>query len=188
MIETEVRNRIGHLLGKRGWILNPESDYRNVFFEGSVKIRLPERYVQMFGKKRPDYTLFDGISPLAIIEAKKSSVFQLTDALKQARAYLPLGSIYQHESVNHSAGEYVRGKALTNSIESFWALLKRGYVGVFHDFTWKHLDRYLEEFSHRWNMLDLTSEQRIDAILNLGVRLESLGKAVLERDYWMIVD
>ncbi len=87
----------------------------------------------------------------------------------EARAYVPLGGIYQHESVNHSAGEYVRGKAHTNGVESFWALLKRGYMGVFHDFTWKHLDRYLAEFSQRWNMIDLTSEQRIDAILKAGV-------------------
>ncbi len=87
----------------------------------------------------------------------------------EARAYLPLGSLYHHESVNHSAGEYVRGKAHTNGVESFWALLKRGYTGVFHDITWKHLDRYLAEFSQRWNMIGLTSEQRIDAILKAGV-------------------
>ena len=48
-------------------------------------------------------------------------------------------------------------------------MLKRGYVGVFHDFTWEHLDRYLAEFSYRWNMLDLSSGQRTDAILKAGV-------------------
>ena len=87
----------------------------------------------------------------------------------EARAYKPLRAIYQHESVNHSAGEYVRGKAHTNGVESFWAMLKRGYVGVFHDFTWKHLDRYLAEFAHRWNMLGLSNEQRTDAILKSSV-------------------
>ncbi len=55
----------------------------------------------------------------------------------EARAYTPLGSIYQQEAVNHSAGEYVRGHAHTNGVESFWALLKRGYMDVFHDITWK---------------------------------------------------
>ena len=90
----------------------------------------------------------------------------------EAPVYSPLPSLFnqlQHETVNHSAGEYVRGKAHTNGVESFWALLKRGYHGVFHDFTWKHLDRYLAEFSHRWNMLPLSSGQRVDAILKAGV-------------------
>jgi len=86
-----------------------------------------------------------------------------------------------HETVNHSAGEYVRGKAHTNGVESFWALLKRGYTGVFHDITWKHLDRYLAEFSQRWNMLGLSSEERIDAILKAGVG-ERLTYASLTAD------
>ena len=90
----------------------------------------------------------------------------------EAAAYASLPNLFNrlhHETVNHSAGEYVRGKAHTNGVESFWAMLKRGYVGVFHDFTWKHLDRYLAEFSHRWNMRDLSSGQRVDAILKAGV-------------------
>ena len=97
----------------------------------------------------------------------------------EARAYKPLRAIYHHESVNHSAGEYVRGKVHTNGVESFWALLKRGYVGVFHDFTWKHLDRYLAEFSHRWNMLDLSSGQRVDAILTAGVGVRLTYKTLI---------
>jgi transposase len=36
-----------------------------------------------------------------------------------------------HESVSHSKGEYVRGNVHTNSIESFWALLKRGVIGTY---------------------------------------------------------
>ena len=59
---------------------------------------------------------------------------------------------FQHEAVNHSAGEYVRGKAHTNGIESFWALLKRGYYGTFHHFSRKHLHRYTDEFSFRHNI------------------------------------
>jgi hypothetical protein len=41
------------------------------------------------------------------------------------------GLFFRHESVNHSAGEYARGPASTNSIESVWALLKRGIYGVY---------------------------------------------------------
>lgn len=66
----------------------------------------------------------------------------------EARAYDGLPSLFNrlsYETVNHSAREYVRGKAHTNSVESFWALLKRGYHGVFHDLSQKHLDRYLAD-------------------------------------------
>jgi transposase-like protein len=72
---------------------------------------------------------------------------------------------FQHESVNHSGGEYVRGLVHTNGIESFWALLKRGYMGVFHHFSHKHLQRYLAEFSARWNMNGQTGAQRLNSLL-----------------------
>ena len=59
---------------------------------------------------------------------------------------------YEHEAVNHSTSEYVRDQAHTNGIESFWAVLKRGYHGTFHKISPKHLDRYVAEFATRHNM------------------------------------
>ena len=61
------------------------------------------------------------------------------------------GLFFRHEAVNHSAGEYARGEATTNGIESVWAVLKRGVYGVYHKVTPKHLGRYLNEFSFRLN-------------------------------------
>ena len=58
---------------------------------------------------------------------------------------------YPHEAVRHSAGRYVHGMAHTNGIESFWSMLKRGYVGTYHQFSVKHLDRYVSEFEGRHN-------------------------------------
>jgi len=67
-------------------------------------------------------------------------------------AYRGLNSYgYTHKVVNHTVGEYVRDQAHTNGIESFWALLKRGYYGVYHHMSPKHLNRYVNEFSFRHN-------------------------------------
>jgi len=66
------------------------------------------------------------------------------------RSYLGLKD-YRHEAVNHSHGEYVRGSVHTNSIESAWALIKRGHYGTFHQWSKKHLGRYIDEFVFRLN-------------------------------------
>ncbi len=80
---------------------------------------------------------------------------------------------YNHESVNHSAKQYVRGNIHTNGIESFWALFKRGHYGNFHHFTRKHTSRYIAEFVMRQNMLDLPQDRKFDAMLESvsGLRL-----------------
>ena len=59
-----------------------------------------------------------------------------------------------HESVKHSIGEYVRGQAHTNGVESFWSMLKRAHTGTFHKMSPKHLQRYVDEFSGRHNVRD----------------------------------
>ena len=53
---------------------------------------------------------------------------------------------FQHHSVKHSSNEYVDGVAHTNGVESFWALLKRGLYGTYHNVSKKHLQRYVNEF------------------------------------------
>ncbi len=59
---------------------------------------------------------------------------------------------YEHNTVNHAAGEYVReGGVSTNGIEAVWAVLKRGIHGTFHHVSEKHLARYLNEFTFRLN-------------------------------------
>jgi transposase-like protein len=61
------------------------------------------------------------------------------------------GLFFAHETVNHGAGEYARGSAHTNGIESVWAVLKRGLHGVYHHASKKHLQRYVDEFAFRLN-------------------------------------
>ena len=79
----------------------------------------------------------------------------------ESSVYVSLNRLFDHEAVNHSAGEYVREKASTNGIESFWALLKRGYYGTHHWWSFKHLDRYIAKYVYRQNTRHLTG---LDAI------------------------
>lgn len=65
--------------------------------------------------------------------------------------YRGIGADYDHETVDHSAKEYVRGNVTTNGIESVWAVLKRGLHGVYHHASDKHLARYVNEFTFRLN-------------------------------------
>jgi len=77
---------------------------------------------------------------------------------------------YVHYSVNHSAKQYVDGMAHTNGIESVWTLLKRGYYGVYHSFTKKHLQRYLNEFMYRLNAgrCEVRTLSRIDSLVQMS--------------------
>ncbi len=60
----------------------------------------------------------------------------------------------RHETVNHSADEWVRGDVHTNSVENIWSLLKRSIVGSYHQVSKKHLDAYLDELEWRFNNRD----------------------------------
>ena len=70
----------------------------------------------------------------------------------EASAYAGLPN--PHETVKHSVSEYVKGMAHTNGMESFWSMLKRGYMGTFHHFSARHLHRYVSEFAGRHNVRD----------------------------------
>lgn len=90
----------------------------------------------------------------------------------QHRGYIGLKHKgYSHESVNHGVGEYIRGQAHTQGVESFWSMLKRGYVGVYHKMSEKHLQRYIDEYVGRHNA---RQEPTMKTIAN--VAKDMLGK------------
>jgi transposase-like protein len=98
----------------------------------------------------------------------------------EASGYLGLdGLFFNHQSVNHMAGEYRLGQASTNGIESVWAVLKRGVYGVYHQISKKHLGKYVDEFTFRLNEGNVKrhSLERLDSMIEAvsGKRLTYAG-------------
>src|SRR5277367_703008 len=82
-----------------------------------------------------------------VANVEKGTQIMSDDFLSYAR----IGKMFPHKSVSHARGEYVKGTCHTNSIESFWALFKRGYHGVYHQMSRKHMQKYVDEFTFRFN-------------------------------------
>jgi transposase-like protein len=99
------------------------------------------------------------LRPIIVKHASRKSHLMTDDAA----VYPSIGDEFAgHSSVNHSAEEYVRlgGFAHTNTVESHFALLKRGVYGTFHNISEAHLHRYLAEFDFRANTRDLDDAER----------------------------
>ena len=110
--------------------------------------------------------------------APGSTVF--TDGEPAYRALPRLG--YDHFWINHKAGEYARGAVTTNGIESFWALLKRGYHGIYHHISPHHLRRYVNEFCHRLNAGHGNGPEAMGDILDGAIGRRLKWRVVLGRE------
>lgn len=83
------------------------------------------------------------------------------------------GNDYKHVTVSHGKEEYVRGAAHTNTIEGVWSLLKRQIVGIHHNVSPKHLQRYCNEATFRYNNKLVTQDVRFaDSLANCEGRLK----------------
>lgn len=114
-------------------------------------------------KDAKSYTL----TPI-IVENVSDKAKVYTDEWK---GYSSLKRSYNHKYIKHAQGEYVNGKVLTNTIEGFWSLLKRGIIGIYHNVSEKHLQANVDEFAFGYNTRNIGEGVRINALLeNLKVR------------------
>jgi transposase-like protein len=107
--------------------------------------------VERGGRVRSFHPAFaDGANVSAIVrENIAREAHLMTD---ESRLYTEVGSDFAtHHTVKHSAGEYVRGIAHTNTIEGYFSIFKRGMRGVYQHCKEKHLHRYLAEYDFRYN-------------------------------------
>ena len=99
-----------------------------------------------------------------ICENVDSSATIITD---ENPSYHGIGDEFDggHASVCHSAREYVRGEIHSNTVESFFSIVKRGLNGIYHNVSKKHLHRYLAEFEFRYNRRELEDGARTCAAI-----------------------
>jgi hypothetical protein len=93
-------------------------------------------------------------------------------------AYRGIGNEFVggHVTVNHSSGEYARGDAHTNTAEGYFAILKRGLMGVYHHVGTQYLDQYLAEFDFRYSNRSVS-----DGARTLGRIRKAEGKRLMLR-------
>jgi hypothetical protein len=78
-----------------------------------------------------------------------------------------VNKLYNHSKVDHSKGQYVDGDCYTNTIEGFWSLLKRGYIGIYHYMSKKHLQKYVDEFVFRYNTRMISDSDKFNFLLSV---------------------
>lgn len=111
--------------------------------------------------KKVDRAVNYEVQPHIDIHVKEGATIN-TD---ESSIYRNLGINYTHDTVVHSAKQYVVGNTHTNTIENFWSVLKRGLYGVYHHVSDKHFESYLNEYAGRFNTRNLSSQERFELFL-----------------------
>ena len=149
------------------------------YIGGKVGNMSNRRRKQFAGQKFANKTTVAGVRDretkqvrVAVIEGETGPMVRglvAGSTTAETKLYTDESAIYahtgNHESVKHSAREYVRGEVHTNGMESFWSMLKRGYVGTFHRMSMEHLPRYVTEFEGRHNARDLDTAEQMAAMV-----------------------
>ena len=122
---------------------------------GAAKTKMPVvGIIERGGKVRAQVAKRDGglstRSLSTLVRRNAVDVAKATIYTDEFSGYLRLSGFVKHGVINHKVW-YVDGDCHTNSIESFWALLKRGIVGQYHKVSLRHLPQYINEFCYRFN-------------------------------------
>lgn len=103
------------------------------------------------------------LQPLILEHVKKGSNLY-TDEWNYGRK---IDELYNHKQIYHAANNYANGDVTTNRIEGFWSILKRGIIGIYHSISRKHLQRYVNEFTFRYNYRKISDYDRFNLLLQM---------------------
>ena len=117
--------------------------------KATAKEKMKSRHMRAFVRER--------------IDAPRASL--ITDEYK---GYIGMSKVLPHAVIKHQDW-YVDGDIHTNTIEGFWALLKRGMFGQFHSVSRKHLQRYVDEFCYRYNLRKTDPFAAFDLTVSRGL-------------------
>ena len=183
-IREAMRDDAG-LLGGGGAIVEADEVYlapRRAKVKGKRAGQRVVSLVQRDGKTRSFHVADvtgDNLKPILLANIAKDSHLMTDGAL----LYRVVGKEFtHHEHTNHQQGEYAKPSkvagvsAHSNTVESYFAILKRGIVGTFHHVSKEHLQRYCDEFDFRFSnrkALGVDDAMRADRLLQgvVGKRL-----------------
>jgi len=173
-IRLAMAERPSGLMGAGGGVVEADETYigrkpfRKKARAGAGHKEMVFALVQRDGKARSFHISgdkFNGISK-ALKQNVSPDATLMTD---DARWYRKIAKQFaDHQAVNHSQDEYVRGDAYTNTIEGFFSVFKRGMTGIYQHCSSEHLHRYLSEFDFRYNnraALKVNDVQRAEKLL-----------------------
>jgi len=150
-------------LGGNGKTAEADATYVGGLWKNKHARRRPERGLGPTHDKAPVFALVERggkVRSFHVAEANGANLREIVNAALDGDTVVYTdgdhttryaASSFKTDFVNHSAGEYVRGDAHTNTVESYFAILKRGVIGTYHHVSQQHLKRYLAEFDYRYN-------------------------------------
>lgn len=154
------KNKFKHYPKKRSVVDNTLTNEGKPYAPKKMVVGIIERNGQEVLKHVPSADL-NNIGKLISKHVPKGS----TIYSDEAPVYTHLKKFYTHDNVKHALNIYVEGNVHTNTIENFWSILKRGLYGIYYQVSDKHLERYSDEYSARFNTRSLTSQQRFEKFL-----------------------
>ncbi len=182
-----MAHRLREAFSGRGWPLSGPVEADETYMGGKRKNMSKAKRKQIKGSGTVGKTAVVGVKDRPTKEIRARVVpdtrgetlrgFVLDNTEPGTKIYTDEALSYKklpnQEAVRHASFEYVRGDVHTNGVESFWSMLKRGYIGTFHKMSVKHLQRYVDEFSGRHNLreLDTIDQMRAMVMAVVGRRL-----------------